>query len=499
MKDNLRSKIDHMALDQPCALEDHYPLHVGEQQTDQGPVVFGHVRTSSSLLDGCGGRTDVHDLLSLFWAAILRANGVASSRLIDEDGFTDIPGEIYARWLAFDQIGESVSQRSLKDRISAHTSLAFHALNDVVGWGEIGYPQSTWSDEADSLLNSLNTDGKFTDFEDFAGYRTIPDWFYAKSVAGGVTVAVLPPANAWAFRMALAAYDPVCFAGKSKTTIVTEDLKNAVSNRCISLAVRLLKAVEGKTSISWKGASASPLDQAIVLIPLESHCLFLGFQTLISVQSDCGLRSYEAERTKFLERRVCENAVFSVDYVFVWAEKTDGGRFEDLVYALLEREREKGVAWVRQVGPTRERDGGRDFIARWTVSSESGAPISQGRKNDEENIRGPASAKNIVVQVKAHRPSVGKSKVVDIRDTIERHNAEGFFLVAFPQPANSLVEHLLSLARNGTWTDWWDRAQIESRLRKNLDLLSRFSDLVTRVDARAAGRHYRRRRDYTRP
>jgi len=77
--------------------------------------------------------------------------------------------------------------------------------------------------------------------------------------------------------------------------------------------------------------------------------------------------------------------------------------------------------------------------------------------------------------------------VQDIRDTIERHQAEGYFLVAFPQPANSLVEHLLTLARGGTWTDWWDRAQLESRLRENHDLLSRFSDLVTRVDAQMVG------------
>lgn len=481
MKANLRERIDQLALEEPCALESHYPLHVGEQKTDQGQVVFGRVRTNSSLLDGCGGRTDVHDVLSLLWAAILRANGVVSSRLIDEAGFADIPGEIYARWLAFDQVGESKSQRSLKDRISAHTSLAFHALDNVVDWSEIGYPQSTWSNGAESLFNSLNVDGKFADFEDFAGNRAVPDWSYAKSLTHGISVAMLPHAKAWAFRMALLAYEPICFVGKSKTTIVTGDIKNAVSNRSISLAVRLLKAVEKESAVSWKGANASPLDKAIVLVPLESHCLFLGAQTLVSIQMDCGLRAYEAERTKFLERRANENAVFSVDYLFEWTGKTDGGRFEDLIYALLERE--KGVAWVRQAGPTRERDGGRDFIARWTVSSESGAPSSKSERGTEPNARGPASVKNIVVQVKAHRPSVGKSKVVDIRDTIERHSAEGFFLVAFPQPANSLVEHLLSLARNGTWTDWWDRAQIESRLRKNLDLLSRFADLVVRVDS----------------
>lgn len=90
----------------------------------------------------------------------------------------------------------------------------------------------------------------------------------------------------------------------------------------------------------------------------------------------------------------------------------------------------------------------------------------------------PAKSLNVVVQVKALNPSVGKSKVQDIRDTVDVHDATGYFLVAFPQPANSLVEHLGALAKKGIWTDWWDRAQIETRLRKNIDLLARFSDLV---------------------
>lgn len=40
MKANLRERIDQLALEEPCALESHYPLHVGEQKTDQGQVVF---------------------------------------------------------------------------------------------------------------------------------------------------------------------------------------------------------------------------------------------------------------------------------------------------------------------------------------------------------------------------------------------------------------------------------------------------------------------------
>lgn len=484
MSESLFKRLDKDVMLQPCALEDHYPLKVGEQPTKQGPMVFGYVRTNSAQLDGCGGRTDVHDLFSLLWASVLRANGAASARLVDEDGFAGLLGEVYARWLVFDQVGEFGEARAVKSRISAHTAFAFHALEDVVGWSEIKYPQATWTDGAEQLVQALSENGEFDDFGEFAGARSFPDWHYAKSIAGRATVAVLPPGKARAFRLALAAYQPVCSIGPSRVAISACGLKNAVPTRTIARGLRLLRQVEPRSRFSWKGPGASPMDMAIALIPIESHCILIGSQTVVAIAADCGIRAYEAERTKFLERRPAEDAVFAVDYTFEWVDRLDGGRFEDLVYALLERE--KGVAWVRQAGPTRERDGGRDFVARWTVSPEAGAPGPASSQTSGEGVPEPAKAKNIVVQVKAYRPSVGKAKVLDIRDTVERHNAEGFFLVAFPQPANSMVEHLTALARGGTWTDWWDRAQLESRLRKNLDLLSRFSDLVTRVDVQTA-------------
>ncbi len=467
-------RLHQQVMQRPCAKEDHYPLKVAEQSTEQGPLIFGYVRTSSYQLDGCGGRTDVHDLLSLFWACVLRANGAASTSLFDEDGFFPIPGEIYARWLIFDQLGDFGDSSGVKERILAHSAYAYHALDDVVAWRDIRYPQAKWTNGADELVDALHSAGRFKDFWEMAGLRQSPDWYYAKTQKGRITVAVLPPLSAVAFRAALAAYDPITVCGRSKVSIVASGLKNAVSHKTISIGLRYLKAVEPDSPLTWKGPGVNPLDKSIALIPLESHCVFIGLRTIVSVESDCGIRSYEAERTRFLERRAAENAVFSADFTFEWTEKFDGGRLEDLVYALLERE--KGVVWVRQAGPTRERDGGRDFLANWLI------PSGQGLIRAEDDVHEPATQKNIVVQVKAHHPSVGKAKVTDIRDTIELHEAEGFFLVAFPQPTNSLLGHLVALNRRGVWTNWWDRAQIESRLRFNLDLLARFSDIVVQQE-----------------
>lgn len=469
-------------MEQPCAQERHDPFVIAEETSERGSMIFGYVRTSSHQLDGCGGRTDVHDVFSLLWACVMRATGAASPILLSEEGFAGIEEEIYARWLVFEQVGEFNDGSSTKQRLLAHAAHAFHVLDDVIGWERIKYPGADWKDqdgEADVIVASLNAAGGFKDFGEMAGRRECPDWLYAKSLEGRISVVVFPAECMCALRRALFAYKPSSTEGRSRTSILGSRLKNAISKKVVSIGLKYIRAVETEEfQLPWRGLEDSSLDPTIFAIPLESHCVFLGAQTLVAVESDCGLRQFEAERTKFLERRAKENAVFATDYIFHWPQKFDGSKFEDLIYALLERE--AGMMWIRQASPANERDGGRDFIARWVVAVNDG---QGGGSSAEAGVPTPAKALNVVVQVKALNPSVGKSKVQDIRDTVEHHQANGYFLIAFPQPANSLVEHLVALGRRGIWTNWWDRAQIETRLRRHVDLLARFADLV-KVEAR---------------
>lgn len=316
-------------------------------------------------------------------------------------------------------------------------------LDDVLGWADIKYPNAKWKDrngEADEFVERLNSTGEFKDFGDMAGRRECPDWLYAKSHRGRISVAVFPVERMIALRRALLAYEPTSTESRSRISILASGLKNAIPKKILSMGIKYIRSMEVGDLVPWRGVNSSPCDLAIVAIPLESHCVFLGRQTLVAVEGECGLRQFEAERTKFLERRAKENAVFAADYTFQWPPKIDGAKFEELIYALLERE--PGVIWVRQASPTNERDGGRDFIARWVV------PVGDRLAEEdlvlvEKGIPAPAKTLSVVVQVKALNLSVGKSKVQDIRDTVERHQADGYFLVAFPQPANSLVEHLL--------------------------------------------------------
>jgi len=478
----LTNRLHEFVMRESCAQERHDPFVIGEETSERGSMVFGYVRTSSYQLDGCGGRTDVHDVFSLLWSCVMRACGAASPSLFSEGGFAGIEEEIYARWLVFEQIGEFQDDSTAKQRLLAHAAHAYHVLNDVLGWEHIKYPNAKWKDqngEANEMVELLNAAGEFKDFGDMAGRRECPDWLYAKSHKGRVSVAIFPVECMIALRRALFAYEPTSVEGRSRTSILAGGLKNAIPKKIVSTGLRYIRAIEDPP-FPWRGVDTPASEPAIIAIPLESHCVFLGGQTLVAVEGECGLRQFEAERTKFLERRAKENAVFAADYIFHWPEKMDGSKFEDLIYALLERE--PGVMWVRQTSPTNERDGGRDFMARWVVPIGDGMP-GAGSAAVDGGVPTPARALNVVVQVKARNPSVSKSKVLDIRDTVEAHEANGYFLIAFPQPAGSLVQHLAALAKRGIWTSWWDRAQIESRLRKHVDLAARFTDLV-KIEAR---------------
>lgn len=452
----LTQQLHDIVMSQPCAQERHDPFVISEETSARGSMIFGYVRTSSYQLDGCGGRTDVHDVFSLLWACVMRASGAASSTLISETGFAGIEEEIYARWLIFTQIGEFNNNGTAKQRLLAHTSHAYHVLDDVLDWANIKYPNAQWKDregDANDVVERLNSAGEFKDFGDMAGRRECPDWIYAKSHTGRISVAVFPLECMIALRRALLAYEPTSIESKGRISILAGGLKNSIPKKILLTGLRYIRSVEEGDQIPWRGVNSSPCDLAIVAIPLESHCVFLGGQTLVAVEGECGLRQFEAERTKFLERRAKENAVFAADYAFHWSQKIDGAKFENLIYALLERE--PGVMWVRQASPTNERDGGRDFIARWVVAVGDGL-VKANSSLAEAGVPTPSKILNVVVQVKALNPSVGKSKVQDIRDTVDRHEANGYFLIAFPQPANSLVEYLSALAKHGVWTNWWD-------------------------------------------
>lgn len=86
----------------------------------------------------------------------------------------------------------------------------------------------------------------------------------------------------------------------------------------------------------------------------------------------------------------------------------------------------------------------------------------------------------LVVQCKTSIRNVGKGKVTDIRDTVDRHSAAGFLLVALPGVTNDLTEYIENMrSKKLFWIDCWTKPELEAELRSNPGIGAKYRDLVT--------------------
>jgi len=200
----------------------------------------------------------------------------------------------------------------------------------------------------------------------------------------------------------------------------------------------------------------------------EDKVLAIGRKHIVVVKAACGLREYEHEKERIRDRHRTEFEVLFDNTSFKWAESVDPDLFEDLIKDLLERE--PLVLRVRKMANTGERDGGTDLTAEWNI-------IKRQLKNEDEY---PFEKINVVFQCKAHKDSVGKSEVLDIRDTVDARGYRGYFLAVSGYMKKSLTDFLDKLRNSGQlWVDWWTRSEIEDRLRRHEDLIVKYRSIVS--------------------
>jgi hypothetical protein len=200
--------------------------------------------------------------------------------------------------------------------------------------------------------------------------------------------------------------------------------------------------------------------------------VLIGQRTIVALSGRFDAARFNKLRAKWERENAEQSAIFLVGVRWIWNTPLDPTRFEALVDALLSEE--PGLEWVRAAGPSFERDQGRDLIAEWVTPP--GLP--GGDVHYETAVR----RRKVIVQVKSRKKTVGKSDVQDVRDTIERHNADGFLLVAHPGWSNDLFNYCEGLARKGIWVDVWGPSHLEERLRARPYIAERFADLVRRAD-----------------
>lgn len=459
---------------QPCAGEFHFPFRVSVSRDGGGAIPYGRVRINSYYhWDGGGGRTDLHDLLGILWATSLRASGAASTSLWGYQGWCGAP-ELESRLLFFDQpYGSALSESDAilaETRIKAHTAWAAHEILEAIRFFPNGRQRATWNEDLqptwlqtiEPLVGAIN-DGIWIT-------RRRPDYSYFVSGDNGISVARFDAPFRQALEHAFAFWQPEASECIGHYVLRASGLDNCVPVELVDRAIEILARVDGRVRAKWRGPAQTAESDAILMIPLETHCVLFGRRALVAIATPCGKREFDAIRQQWSRQTNELATIFKADVTWDWAKPVDPARLEKLVEALLTEEH--GLQWALPTGPSFDRDQGRDLVASWLT------PPGLNQMLTEAEAQRPAVARKIVVQVKARSRSVGKSDMQDVRDMLDRHDANGILLVADPIWSNDLFNYLETLAKKGVWIGLWGRPQVEARLRRNPFIADQFRDIV---------------------
>lgn len=457
-----------------CAHQTHEPFRLmsAPAQLDQGKelVLWGSVRTSGAQFDG--DRSDVHDVLSLVWGAVLRAFGLASPWLIDEPHVI-IRSELGARHLFLRQCPWDVSDEArfeaAQKAMNAWSALGFHLLDDVFTWSrgrdKTGVDVATVHQSvaplwADKIIRYLRNPSDIT-----VSRRTFPLWIYLASPDRGVTIVRMAKIRLLYLKVILMPFVATSARGEESLAIFANGISNAVPYKLIKKARKIMELVDDG-------------QQDVIILPLDSHCLFIADRTIVALRENCGREIFQREREFLVKRRRMEDRVFFADSTVEWLTPLNPGEFEDLCVELLRRE--PGVLRAKPVGSANDRDGGRDILVDWKIPVRH--PETDGDIADAEAqpIRpGATQSRRVIAQVKSRSRTLGKKDVRDVRDTLEHYGADAYFLIAYPSASTALVDYLDGLrGRTAFGTEWWEARDIEDRLRRHPDIAKRYPSLV---------------------
>lgn len=433
--------------------------------------LFPWVRTSSWQFDG--ERTDIHDIVAIVFAATLTAGFDMPTRLWYEQGMCG-PMEMDTVFVSLEQSqtgGFSDDDGGVFD--VARIIIASHRIwASVAKCGhdkhqrgmrtdptDTGYDYKRAESWAATIARSLRRRDDFRN----ATYsqRQCPEWAYFHDYGARTAVVRSDPLARYVAN--LASTRPTrTVEGVDARLLVSGACRNVVPNREFKRAGMLLRTLEGAD------APAPPS-----IICLENRLIVGGWVHLVAIFCDCSRAAFDSQRERVRARFEAEAEILFPATEFKWASDIPDDQFEQLVCELLVLER--GVCRVRRAGVTRERDGGRDLIAEWIVPTIE--PKVRAYKNTEE--RQPLT---VVVQCKTSNKTIGKGHVLDIRDTVDVHSANGYFVAVSSQLSGPLITHLESLRRHGWFIEWWTRLEIEARLRRHPDVAERYCEFVRRKD-----------------
>lgn len=194
-------------------------------------------------------------------------------------------------------------------------------------------------------------------------------------------------------------------------------------------------------------------------IVCQSNRLYLVSDNVIWFFSGDFHHSKTAEEKKLISaRQEKENALLLVNRKFQWKYPVNSSRFESLVADMLECQNPDVI--VRLVGKTNNADGGKDILI----------------------IRKTAEKRELTIgQCKAYERSINKSRVTDIRDTLDYYDATGYHLAVTSNLTSALIDHLLDIGQKYD-VNWWSEREIFGILRQYPALVEKYNDIIDIVE-----------------
>ncbi|MBS8230291.1 restriction endonuclease [Marinobacter salarius] len=434
-------------------------------------AIYLYSRTTS--WDADGDRTDMNDIFSVLPALFMRVNDISiSCTLLDIEHPLGQGGngairrvEVYARYITFSQ--------PLKNGIFPRSKESLNSIDkilDVVTQYEASlfyFIESSEDVEDDCIYQDLNLHVWAMTIvkalrEDPASdsilynKRVNPSWYYFRSKKEKVSVVFAPKTAFMLRKLVTEKSDVNCYKSENYSFHKTHKTLNAYTD-------------SDKSKILAIFESLGEVSDSILYIPIENRLIAIAEKNFIFYECECGSKVYSKGKEIVIKRRKEEQNFLFDGSVYAWADNIDGTRFEELTRELLVRR--SGVVKVRNTSITNEPDANADLICIWDSPALSDMP--------QDNNRSPVQRRKIVVQCKAWSKNVGKNDIPSIRDTLDRFEAEGMLVVSSRSIARSLFDHMESLRRRGIWADYWDRAEIESMLDDNPDLVSKYNDIVS--------------------